>query len=204
LPLTTPEDFLSSLWKSITPQTRLIFLSHITSPTALIFPIEEICARARKAGILTLIDGAHAPGQIPLTLDNIGADFYTGNLHKWLCAPKGSAFLYVRPSVQSLIQPFIVSWGWRPDKPAICPFSEMLESNGTRDLSAFLSVPDAIRFQQENKWLDLRHYFHELTVEMQSRIVSHFGILPLSSGTHIIGMPRWLLPLSQQILIWNF
>lgn len=112
LPVSSSSEIVEQLWKGVTPRTRLIFLSHITSPTALRMPVRAICARARKAGILTLIDGAHAPGQIPLNLSRLGADFYTGNCHKWLLAPKGSAFLHVQPERQQLIEPLIVSWGW--------------------------------------------------------------------------------------------
>ena len=83
-PIATPENFIEQLWQGVTSRTKVIFLSHITSPTAIIFPIEDICRRAREQGILTVIDGAHVPGQIHLNLEELGADFYTGNLHKWL------------------------------------------------------------------------------------------------------------------------
>jgi isopenicillin-N epimerase len=96
-PLTDPESLVDAFWQGVTSQTRVIFLSHITSPTGIILPVAALCARARQAGIISIVDGAHAPGQIPLNLEQTGADFYTGNLHKWLCAPKGSAFIYARP-----------------------------------------------------------------------------------------------------------
>jgi isopenicillin-N epimerase len=109
LPVTTAADVVERFWAGVTGRTRVIFISHITSPTALTFPVEEICRRARAAGLLTLIDGAHAPGQLPLDLHALGADFYTGACHKWLCAPRGSAFLYARHEVQPLLEPLVVS-----------------------------------------------------------------------------------------------
>ncbi len=111
LPLRDEADFVEQFWAGVTPRTRVIYLSHTTSPTALTFPLETVIARARERGILTVIDGAHVPGQRDLRLDALGADFYTGNCHKWMGGPKGSAFVYVRPEIQELIQPLIVeSW----------------------------------------------------------------------------------------------
>src|SRR5690606_20021302 len=112
LPVVTAEQMVEEVWSGVTPRTRVLYLSHITSDTALRLPIEELCRRARAAGILTVIDGAHAPGQIPLDLTAIGADVYSGNCHKWLCAPKGSGFLYVRPEHQAWMESMIISWGW--------------------------------------------------------------------------------------------
>ena len=115
LPITSQEDFIERIWSQVNEHTKLIFISHITSPTALIFPVEQICCRARQAGILCIVDGAHAPGQIPLDLNQIGADIYTGACHKWLCAPKGSAFLYVRDALQAFFDPLVISWGYQAD-----------------------------------------------------------------------------------------
>lgn len=175
IPLTSASDFLDQLWSSVTPRTKVISISHITSPTALIFPVEEVCRRAREQGIITVIDGAHAPGQIPLDLDLIDADFYVGNLHKWLCAPKGSAFLFANPRVQDLIRPLIISWGWEDPNPFSPRWVDYLEWTGTRDLSAFLTVPDAIRFQQANDWSMIQAQSHSLLSIIRSKIIDMFS-----------------------------
>jgi isopenicillin-N epimerase len=179
VPLTTCADFVEAFWRGVTPRTRVIFLSHITSPTALIFPVESIVRRAREAGILTIVDGAHAPGQIPLALDSLGADFYGGNLHKWLCAPKGAGFLYARPEVQPLLKPLVVSWGYESEMPSGSNFVDYHEWWGTRDLSAFLTVPTAIEFQEKNHWDEVRAACHELAVESQKRLCDLTGLAPL-------------------------
>src|SRR5579884_1523084 len=121
LPVGSPEDVVESFWSAVTPRTRVVFLSHVTSPTALILPVAEIVCRARAAGILTIIDGAHAPGHVPLDLTALGADVYAGNCHKWLCSAKGAGFLYVRPEHQDWVESLIVSWGWLGDHTFVSP-----------------------------------------------------------------------------------
>lgn len=111
LPCITHEEFTEYFLEGITEKTKVIFMSHITSSTALIFPVYEICRRAREIGILSIIDGAHVPGHIPLNISEIDPDVYVGACHKWLCAPKGSSFLYVRKSFQEKMRPLITSWG---------------------------------------------------------------------------------------------
>jgi isopenicillin-N epimerase len=177
--LTSQADFVESFWQGVTPRTKVIFLSHITSPTAIIFPIAEIVQRARKAGILTIIDGAHVAGQLPLHLDSLGADFYGGNLHKWLCAPKGAGFLHARPEVQFLLKPLVVSWGYQPEIAGPSAFVDQHEWVGTRDPAAFLSVPAAIRFQQEHAWDEVRSTCHQLARYAQDEICNITGIPPL-------------------------
>jgi isopenicillin-N epimerase len=159
----------------------VIFLSHITSPTALIFPVEAVIKKARQAGILTIIDGAHAPGQIPLQLDELGADFYGGNLHKWLCAPKGAGFLFARQEVQHLLKPLVVSWGTESDNPGRSKYIDHFEWTGTRDIASFLSVRAAIEFQQEHDWEKVRRACHELVLEAQDRICRLFDLIPLAN-----------------------
>jgi isopenicillin-N epimerase len=176
VPIKNTDDFVEQLWQGVTSQTRVIFFSHITSPTAIIFPVVDVCRRAREQGILTVVDGAHVPGQIPLNLEEIGADFYTGNLHKWLCTPKGAGFLYARPEGQNMLEPLVVSWGWESEKPGPSKFIDQHEWWGTRDISAFLSVPAAIRFQKENDWDKVRFDCHSLAVQAEKRIRALTGL----------------------------
>jgi isopenicillin-N epimerase len=170
LPILDVETVVEQLWAGVTERTRVIFLSHITSPTALVLPVREICQRARAAGILTVIDGAHAPGQIELALDEMGVDFYAGNCHKWLCAPKGSAFLYARPEVQPLLEPLIVSWGWESRTPGPSTFLDYFTWVGTDDPAAYLSVPAAIEFQRQHDWPQVQAACHQLARQARDRI----------------------------------
>jgi len=169
--LESPAQFVERFWAGVTPRTRLIFLSHISSPTALVFPVAEICLRARRANILTVVDGAHAPGQLPLDLSALGADIYAAACHKWLCAPKGSAFLYARHEVQPLLDPLVVSWGYQSDRPSPSQFVDYHEWQGTRDFAAFLSVPAAIDFHAHHQWYRVRQACHLLACQTRQRLV---------------------------------
>jgi isopenicillin-N epimerase len=131
-----PDELLAG----IGPKTKAVSVSHITSPTALVLPVAEICAAARAAGALAIVDGAHAPGQVPLDLEDLGADVYAGNCHKWLCAPKGAGFLWARPEHQRWIEPLVISWGYGAERT----FADRHGWQGTRDPTASLSIPAAI------------------------------------------------------------
>ena len=146
MPVTTEENFIEDFWTGVTDQTKVIFLSHITSSTALIFPIEKIIKLAKEQNILTIIDGAHVPAHISLNIHELGCDFYTGACHKWLCAPKGSSFLFVKKEHQDWIKPVVVSWGKDGDDPTPSEFIQNFQWQGTRDMSAFLTIPTAINF----------------------------------------------------------
>jgi isopenicillin-N epimerase len=135
------------LFDHVTERTRVLYLSHITSETGLVLPVEELVARGREHGLITIVDGAHAPAYVPLDVEALGADFYTGNCHKWLCAPKGSAFLWVAPAWQERVQGTIVGWGYADDADT---FLSRTELQGTRDSSAYLTVPVAIEFVREH------------------------------------------------------
>jgi isopenicillin-N epimerase len=170
-------------WGGVTARTKVIYLSHITSPTALTLPVAEICARARAAGILTVIDGAHVPGQIPLDVQAIDADVYTGNLHKWLCGPKGAGFLWVRRALQAQIEPLVVSWGYGPERNQHLEndFVSAMQWQGTDDPTAFLSVPAAIAFQAQHDWPSHRVRCHALLATTLDRIAALTG-LPAAYG----------------------
>ncbi|MDP1899782.1 MAG: aminotransferase class V-fold PLP-dependent enzyme [Rubrivivax sp.] len=177
------------LLAAATPRTRLIFASHISSTTALVFPVAELCAAARERGIATLVDGAHAPGQVALNLDAIGADFYTGNCHKWLCAPKGAAFLHARPERQAEIDATVVSWGYAASGAGHTGFDaytgrtlfeRRLQWQGTRDIAAFLAVPAAIDFQQRHGWPARRAQCHDLACATQRRVLARNGLAPIA------------------------
>jgi len=176
LPVTNRADFVESFWSAVTPRTKVIFISHITSPTGLIFPVEEICRRARQAGILTVVDGAHVPGHIPLDLKALDPDFYSGNCHKWLCAPKGAAFLYARHDHHAIIDPLVISWGYIEN----ASFVQRNQWQGTRDIAAFLSVPTAIEFQESHNWDAVRADCHALISEARTRVAELFNLPPIS------------------------
>ena len=138
---------VDELFEHVTERTKAVFVSHITSETALLLPVEEIVARARELGLTTIVDGAHAVAQVDLDLDALGADFYSGNCHKWLCAPKGAGFLHVRHEWRERVDGVITSWGY--EEPAT--FISRTEKQGSRDSSAYLTVPAAIEFAREHE-----------------------------------------------------
>jgi isopenicillin-N epimerase len=153
-----------------TERTKVVFCSHVEWTSGRVNDVAEICRRAREAGVLSIVDGAHAPGQIDVDLDGIGADVYAGNCHKWMCAPKGSGFLYARPDAQRLIDPLVVSWDWGDG----AAFHELHRWQGTRDPSAFLAVADAIEFQAAHDWTTVRERCHGLLA------AADFGLEPLT------------------------
>ncbi len=201
LPLTSEAQFTDAILAGMTERTRVLFLSHITSPTALLFPIERSIAEARKRGIWSVIDGAHTPGHIRLELDRLGADFYAGNCHKWLMTPKGSAFLHARPEVQPLINPLVISHGWtdKSKEPGAkgafgnSPFIDELEMQGTRDPAPWLTVPAALDYRRENDWASVAAHCQALAQDTARRLAERTGLAPLSTpefcAPQMVAMP---------------
>lgn len=144
-PVDGADTIVERVLEGVTPRTRLALLDHVTSPTGLVFPIARLVAALRERGVETLVDGAHAPGMVPLVLDDLGAAYYTGNAHKWLCAPKGAAFLHVRRDRQGSVHPLVISHGYEPDAEGL-RFREEFDWTGTCDPTAWLVLPDCIRF----------------------------------------------------------
>jgi isopenicillin-N epimerase len=187
-----PGEIVDAAVKAMTPRTRVLFFCHVLSPTGLVLPAKELCAAARKRGILTVVDGAHAPAMIPLNIDDVGADFYTGNLHKWLLAPTGTGFLVIGPGSEDRLQPLHVSWGYHADKYPIgevtqsagpdardaygsTPRVRFLEFEGTRDICPWLAVPAAIDFQAGLGWENIRGRIAELAAYTR-RVIGGTGL----------------------------
>jgi len=183
------DEVVGRMMAAVTQRTRLIYFSHLTSTTALILPAAEICAAARKRGIATLVDGAHAAGHIALDIDAVGADFYVGNCHKWMCAPKGAAFLHSRPERQEMLDATVISWGYAEGLGGHTgfdaylgrtTFERRLQWQGTRDISAWLAVPDAIRFQEKHDWANVRKRCHELARHALEVLTKRHGLAPVA------------------------
>ena len=207
-----PGEIVEAAAKAMTPRTRLLFFSHVLSPTGLVLPAKELCAAARKRGIFTVVDGAHAPAMIPLNIDDVNADFYTGNLHKWLLAPSGAGFLAIGRGNHDRLQPLHVSWGYHADQYPIgdsgstvgpdgrdaygsTPRTRFLEFEGTRDICPWLATPTAIDFQTAIGWENVRSRIAELAAYTRKRI-SDIGLsLATPHGRGMCGaMTAFALP----------
>jgi isopenicillin-N epimerase len=187
----TSGEIVDAFRDALSNQTRVLFFSHVLSPTGLVLPAWEICAEARRRGVLTVIDGAHAPGMIPLELAGLECDYYGGNCHKWLLAPTGSGFLAFGPGAEERLQPLQVSWGWhhdrsRPDERdewGSTPRLRAYEFEGTRDPCPWLALPAAIDFQHGLGWERIRGRIRELTSYVRDRLAGHLK-LPLATPDH--------------------
>jgi isopenicillin-N epimerase len=174
-PLKSAEQIERLVLEGLSSATKLLVIDHVTSPTALIFPVKRITAACAARGIDVLVDGAHAPAMLPLDVSAIGAAYYAGNLHKWVCAPKGSAFLWVRPDLQPAVHPLIISHYLGQG------FAAEFAWQGTRDFGAWLAVPSALHFFDRLGWDRVRNYNHALAVWTQNMLCDRWGVEPLTA-----------------------
>jgi isopenicillin-N epimerase len=179
LPLVSKEKCVDDFFKGLTSKTKAIFISQVTSATALKLPVKEICAFAKEKGLLTIVDGAHVPGHVDLNLAELQADIYTGACHKWMLTPKGCSFLYVKKELQHLFDPLVISWGYEAAAPSSSQFLDYHQMQGTRDFSAFLTVPRAIQFLKENNWPAVAAFSRELVQKNAGRFCELLGVQPL-------------------------
>jgi isopenicillin-N epimerase len=186
LPTASLDEVAAAVWAGVSPRTRVLFVSHVTSQTALRLPVEELCARAREAGIVSIVDGAHGPALVPLDLEAIGADYYSGNCHKWLCAPKGAGFLHARRERQEDVDALVIGWGYGDD----ATFLTRHERQGTRDPAAYLTVPAAIEWLRDHAWEEAREDCRALALEARDAL----GLEALAPAELTLPMVTLVLP----------
>jgi isopenicillin-N epimerase len=197
LPITSPRQVIDAILERVTPRTRLAMLDHITSSTALVFPVEEIVRELDRRGVDTLVDGAHGPGMVPLNLNRLGAAYYTGNCHKWLCAPKAVGFLHVRRDRQQGIQPPIVSHGWNRPRPGYSPLQDGFDWPGTLDPTPWLCIGDCIRFLSglmPGGLEALMKRNHDLAILGQRILCKRLGLTPVGVESMLGSMAAVHLP----------
>ena len=201
-PLRSEEDVIDRIVGALTPRTRLLLIDHITSQTGLVLPLEKLVRELGQRGVDTLVDGAHAPGMIPLNLEQLSAAYYTGNCHKWICAPKGAAFLYLRPDRQKVVRPLSISHGAnspRADRPR-----HLVEFGwtGTWDPSAYLSVPEAIRQMGgllSGGWPELMRRNRALALEGRGILCAALRIAPPCPDSMIGALAAMPLPEAESV-----
>jgi isopenicillin-N epimerase len=172
---------VQAVLEAVTPRTRLALLDHVTSSTALVLPVARLIRELEQRGVDTLIDGAHAPGMVPLDLETLRPAYYTGNLHKWVCAPKGTALLWVRPDRQEALQPVVISHGNNTPRAGHTPFQDRFDWPGTQDTTGWSCAVDAIHWLGgllPGGWDDLRRQNHALAVAARRLLSERLGLTP--------------------------
>lgn len=182
-PMTSEDEIVQSVLSRVGPKTRLALISHVTSPTAAILPIERLVRELEGRGVDVLVDGAHAPGMLPLDLNALNPAYYTGNCHKWMCAPRASGFLRVRRDRRGLMKPLTVSLSSKLPRCTCDPFRLDFDYVGTRDMSPVVAIPESIRFMDslfDGGWPELMRRQRALALSMRDVIAARLGV------THVV------------------
>ena len=201
LPIAGPEQAVNAIVAAVTPRTRLVLVDHVTSPTALVLPVAEIVRELEPRGIAVFVDGAHAPGMLPLDLRALRPSFYTGNLHKWVCAPRGAGFLFVRRDRQAGVHPAVISHGYNTPRESRSLFHDEFDWQGTLDVTAWLTVPAAIRSCARllpGGWPALMQRNHDLAVAARRLLCERIGVEPPCPETMLGSMATLPLPAALQ------
>ena len=201
LPIAGPEQAVTAIVAAVTPRTRLVLVDHVTSPTALVLPVAEIVRELEPRGIAVFVDGAHAPGMLPLDLRTLRPSFYTGNLHKWVCAPRGAGFIFVRRDRQAGVHPAVISHGYNTPREGRSLFHDEFDWQGTLDVTAWLTVPAAIRFCEgllPGGWPALMQRNHNLAVAARRLLCERIGVEPPCPETILGSMATLPLPAALQ------
>lgn len=180
-PVAAPEEALEAVFSRVGSRTRLALVDHVTSPTGLVLPIERLVRELASRGVETLVDGAHGPGMVPVDLEALGAAYYTGTCHKWLCAPKGSGFLHVRRDRQKSVRPLVISHGANSPRADRSPFRLEFDWTGTADPTAYLVVPEAIRYMGSllpGGWPALMAHNRGTALAARDRLCAALGVAP--------------------------
>ena len=201
LPIAGPEQAVTAIVAAVTPRTRLVLVDHVTSPTALVLPVAEIVRELEPRGIAVFVDGAHAPGMLPLDLRTLRPSFYTGNLHKWVCAPRGAGFIFVRRDRQAGVHPAVISHGYNTPRAGRSLFHDEFDWQGTLDVTAWLTVPAAIRSCARllpGGWPALMQRNHNLAVAARRLLCERIGVEPPCPETILGSMATLPLPAALQ------